>query len=93
MRNISVPLENTCYLKTGKVSSWAEARAQCWAWGGELALPLTSNTSTPNSWLQDDEEVWLGGGAEYHARPILSHRDQHFQVNQLVGYLDWIRQM
>ena len=49
---ITVPLENTCYLKTGLAGSWAEARAQCWAWGGELALPLTSNTSTPNSWLQ-----------------------------------------
>ena len=52
MMVITVPLENTCYLKTGLAGSWAEARSQCWAWGGELALPLTSNTSTPNSWLQ-----------------------------------------
>ena len=26
-------------------------------WGGELAFPLPHNTSTPRSWLQDEEEV------------------------------------
>ena len=37
-------------------------------------------TSSDHLDFQDDEEVWLGGGAEYHARPILSHSDPHFQV-------------
>ena len=29
----------------------------CRDWGGELAFPLPHNTSTPRSWLQDEEEV------------------------------------
>ena len=48
----AVPLENTCYHKTLAVTSWAEARRQCWDWGGDLAFPLTSNMSTPRSWQQ-----------------------------------------
>ena len=28
-----IPLENTCYLKTGLVGSWSEARRECWRWG------------------------------------------------------------
>ena len=28
--------------------------------------------------------MWLGGGAEYHARPILSHSDPHFQVREKI---------
>ena len=70
---ISVPLENTCYLKTPSLSTWQEAREQCWTWGGDLAFPLLSNKSTPRSWLQDTEEVWLAGSQEYHARPVLSN--------------------
>ena len=69
---VSVPLENTCYLKTRVVGTWEEARAQCWDWGGDLTLPLLSNKTTPKSWLQDSEEVWLGGRGEYHARPAIA---------------------
>ena len=53
----SVPLENTCFIKTVVKGSWEEARQQCWDWGGELSFPLLSNNTTPKSWLQDDEEV------------------------------------
>lgn len=53
------------------MGSWSEARRECWRWGGELAFPLLSNKSTPRSWLQDSEEVWLAGREEFHARPVL----------------------
>ena len=107
---LSVPLENTCYMKTKTSTSWSEARSQCLEWGGDLAWPLLSNNTTPKSWLQerdhqdmryqlhslllviflrlnlscksllkDDEEVWLAGKEEFHARPVLSFDDSSYQ--------------
>ena len=75
----AVPLENTCYLKTVLQGSWQEAREECWRWGGDLAFPLLSNKSTPRSWLQDSEEVWLAGSEEFHARPALPSHSEAFQ--------------
>lgn len=74
-----IPLENTCFIKTVVKGSWKEARQQCWDWGGELAFPLLSNNTTPKSWLQDDEEIWLAGKEEFHARPAISFANSQFQ--------------
>jgi len=74
-----IPLENTCFIKTIVKGSWKEARRQCWDWGGELSFPLLSNNTTPKSWMQDDEEIWLAGKEEFHARPTISFTGPQFQ--------------
>ena len=69
-----VPTENTCYLKTQVNGSWAEARAECQDWGGELAFPLPATNTTPHSWMQDKEEVWLAGSTHQIARSETRYR-------------------
>jgi hypothetical protein len=38
-------------------------------WGGELTFPLPATSSTPRTWMQDQEEVWLAGNTPLPARP------------------------
>jgi hypothetical protein len=48
-------------------------------WGGELTFPLPATSSTPRTWLQDQEEVWLAGNTPLPARPPVPLNSPLFQ--------------
>jgi hypothetical protein len=48
-------------------------------WGGELTFPLPATSSTPRTWLQDQEEVWLAGNTPLPARPPVPLSSPLFQ--------------